>query len=115
MDGGRATVWSHKIEFRKASEMRLFLPLAFVIAFVSQTHAQTGEVPGTPTRTMASLLAEGYEMQEVRLFKDKIWMRKPGSGEEIAAFICDRGRIGSPAFDAYREKKYDQISCSTAQ
>jgi hypothetical protein len=95
--------------------MRLFLPLAFAVALVSQAHAQTGEVPAPPTRTMASLLAEGYEMQEVRLFKDKIWMRRPGSGEETAAFICDRGRIGSAAFDAYREKKYDQISCSVAQ
>ena len=64
-----------------------------------------------PPRTLASLLAEGYEMQEVRLFKDKIWMRKPGSGG-IVTFICDRGRIGSATFDAYRKNNYDEIPCS---
>ena len=62
---------------------------------------------------MASLLAEGYETQTVQVFKDKIWMRKPG-GEGVA-FICDRGRIGSAAFEAYRNRNYDQISCSIAQ
>lgn len=62
---------------------------------------------------MAALLAEGYEPQTVQIFKDKIWMRK-ADGEGYA-YICDRGRLGSPTFDAYRDKKYDQISCSVAQ
>jgi hypothetical protein len=61
---------------------------------------------------MASLIAEGYEPQTVQLFKDKIWMRKENVGG--IAFICDRGRIGSAVFDAYREKKYDEISCTLA-
>jgi hypothetical protein len=90
----------------------LFVPLALVIASAGETQAQTGETSTPATRTMASLMAEGYEPQTVQIFKDKIWMRK-GIGE--IAFICDRGRIGSAAFDAYREKKYDQISCSLAQ
>jgi len=91
----------------------LLLPLVLVIAFAGEAQAQTGETSPPATRTMASLLSEGYETQETRLFKDKIWMRK--AGEESVAFICDRGRIGSAAFDAYRNRQYDQISCSTAQ
>jgi hypothetical protein len=94
---------------------QLLLPLALVMALVSQARAQTGETSDPSTRTMASLLAEGYEMQEVRLFKDKIWMRKPGNSDGATAFICDRGRIGSAAFDAYRNRQYDQVSCSIAQ
>jgi hypothetical protein len=62
---------------------------------------------------MAALMAEGYEPQTVQVFKDKIWMRRPG-GESLA-FICDRGRIGSAAFDAYRNRQYEQISCSVAE
>ena len=89
--------------------LSLSLTLA-IIALAGDVHAQTGETSPPATRTMASLISEGYEMQETRLFKDKIWMRK--SGGEGLAFICDRGRIGSAAFDAYREKKYDQVSCS---
>ncbi len=91
----------------------LVFSLAIVIACLGEAQAQTGETSPPATRTMASLLSEGYETQETRLFKDKIWMRKPG--EESVAFICDRGRIGSAAFDAYRNRQYEQISCSTAQ
>lgn len=93
--------------------LRQFLPLIVVIICASEARAQTGAAsPEAPARTMASLLAEGYEMQDVRVFKDKIWMRKPG-GEGLA-FICDRGRIGSAAFDAYRKKEYDQVQCSAS-
>jgi hypothetical protein len=90
-----------------------FLFLAAVLADVSEARAQTDPASSAqPTRTMASLLSEGYEMQEVRLFKDKIWMRKPGSGG-IVTYICDRGRIGSVAFEAYRKNNYDEIPCSS--
>jgi hypothetical protein len=95
-----------------AMKIRHLLPLTIVIvACGSEAHAQTNAVPAS--RTLASLMAEGYEAQTVQLFKDKIWMRKPG-GEGVI-FICDRGRIGSAAFEAYRKKEYDQISCSIAQ
>ena len=94
--------------------MRQLLPLAVVIACGREACAQTAAGPSAqPPRTLASLLAEGYEMQELRLFKDKIWMRKP-DGRGIVAFICDRGRIGSPAFEAYRNGNYDEVQCSPA-
>jgi hypothetical protein len=92
---------------------QLLLPLAFVIACESAARADA-IAPVQSHRTMSSLLSEGYEMQEVRVFKDKIWMRKPGGGEEVTAFICDRGRIGSAAFEAYRSRNYDQVPCSPA-
>jgi hypothetical protein len=98
---------------KKAKEMKVLLLLVPVIACLSQAHAQTGQNPQSATRTMASLIAEGYEPQTVQIFKDKIWMRKDIAGG--LAFICDRGRIGSLAFDAYREKRYDQITCTLAQ
>jgi hypothetical protein len=94
--------------------MRHALAVALFIACVSEVQAQTGSASPDPApKTLAALLAEGYEMQELRLFKDKIWMRKPGEGG-IVAFICDRGRIGSAAFEAYRNAKYDEIPCSPA-
>ena len=85
-----------------------------MLACVNKADAQTGAVAPSPppVRTLASLLAEGYEMQAIRVFPDKIWFRKP-SGEGVA-FICDRGRIGSAAFEAYRNRQYDEISCSPA-
>ena len=97
-----------------AMKIRHLLPLTIVIvACGSEAHAQTDAVPAS--RTLASLMAEGYEAQTVQLFKDKIWMRKPGNSDGVTAFICDRGRIGSAAFDAYRNRQYDQVSCSIAQ
>jgi hypothetical protein len=96
-----------------ATRTRHLLILAAVIALASEARAQAGAVAQpAPPKTMASLMAEGYEMQDVRLFPDKIWMRKPAGG--AVPFICDRGRIGSTAFDAYRNRKYDEISCSPA-
>jgi len=92
-------------------KMRQFLLTAMLIACTSEARAQAQAPPAPPTRTLASLLAEGYEMQELRLFKDKIWMRKPDSGG-VVGFICDRGRIGSAAFEAYRNRNYDEILCS---
>jgi hypothetical protein len=92
---------------------RYFLALVAVVASASEARAQADAVPQPkPPKTMASLMAEGYEMQDIRVFPDKIWMRKPGS--EPLVFICDRGRIGSPAFDAYRNRQYAEISCSPA-
>ena len=78
------------------------------LLFAAQACAQTPD-PSKPPRSMASLMAEGYELSDVRIFPDKLWMRKPG-GDGIP-FICERGRIGSPAFDAYRNKRYEDISC----
>ena len=92
----------------------LLFPLALVIASAGVAQAQTGKASPQTTRTMASLLSEGYETQTVQLFKDKIWMRKPSTTEEGIAFICDRGRIGSAAFEAYRNRNYEQVHCSTA-
>lgn len=93
--------------------MKALLSLLIVIAALGQAHAQSGQDPATATRTMAALLAEGYEPSAVQLFKDKIWMRKEdGSG---GTYICDRGMLNTPTFNAYREKKYDQISCSIAK
>jgi hypothetical protein len=82
-----------------------------VLAFSIDARAQTG-VQTKPPRTMASLMAEGYVMQDIRIFPDKIWMRKPGV--DAMPFICERGRIGSPAFEAYRQRNYDEITCSPA-
>jgi hypothetical protein len=93
--------------------MKAFLPLLPAIAWVSQAVAQPADNLHAPVRTMAALIAEGYEPATVQVFKDKIWMRKETIGG--VAYICDRGRLGTPAFDAYREKKYDQISCTLAQ
>ena len=63
---------------------------------------------------MASLLADGYEMQETRLFRDKISMRKP-DGTGIITHVCDRGRIGSATYEAYRNKNYDVVPCAPTQ
>jgi hypothetical protein len=89
------------------------LSLAFMLVCVNEAHAQAGAAaPSPPSRTMASLFAEGFEIQTVRVFQDKIWLRKPdGDG---AAFICDRGKIGSANFEAYRNRNYDQVPCSPA-
>ena len=94
--------------------IRALLPLALMLAWVNKAYAQTDAVAPSPpsARTMASLLAEGYEMQAIRVFQDKIWFRKP-SGEG-GTFICDRGRIGSANFEAYRNRKYDHVPCSPA-
>jgi hypothetical protein len=101
--------------FRQSPEMKiLLLSLALVIASAGVAQAQTGKASAPATRTMASLLSEGYETQTVQLFKDKIWMRKPDTGETGMAFICDRGRIGSAAFEAYRNRDYEQVHCSPA-
>ena len=87
-----------------------------MLACVNEADAQTDAVaaspPQPPARTLASLLAEGYEMQAIRVFQDKIWFRKP-SGDG-GTFICDRGRIGSANFEAYRNRNYDQVPCSPA-
>jgi hypothetical protein len=100
------------ISSNAASACRLcqLLSLGILIACGGEARAQAEpSQPARPSRTLASLLAEGYEMEDVRLFKDKIWMRKPG---QAVAFICDRGRIGSAAFEAYRNRQYDEILCS---
>jgi len=98
---------------KKAKEMKVLLLLVPVIACLSQAHAETGQNPQAAPRTIAALTAEESGQQTVQIFKDKIWMRKDIAGG--LAFICDRGRIGSLAFDAYREKRYDQITCTLAQ
>ena len=76
--------------------------IALMLACVNEAHAQAGAAAPSPppARTLASLLAEGYEMQAIRVFPDKIWFRKP-SGEGVT-FICDRGRIGSARKDSNR-------------
>jgi hypothetical protein len=90
------------------------LILAAMVVSAGEACAQAAAVAQPkPSKTMASLMAEGYEIQDIRIFPDKIWMRK--SGGEGGTFICDRGRIGSAAFDAYRNRKYEEISCSPAQ
>jgi hypothetical protein len=87
--------------------------LAFSLSAIPRIAiAQTGNPPGT--RTLASLLAEGYEMQETRLFRDKISMRK-ADGSGIITHVCDRGRIGSATFEAYRNKNYDEVLCAPTQ
>jgi hypothetical protein len=93
--------------------IKKLLSLAFMLACVSEAYAQAGAAASSPpSRTMASLLAEGFEIQTIRVFQDKIWLRKPdGDG---AAFICDRGKIGSANFEAYRNRNYDQVPCSPA-
>lgn len=93
--------------------MKAFIVLVLVIAGIGPATAQTAENPNTQTRTMAALLADGYERALVQLFRDKIWMRRADGGG--IAYICDRGQLGSATFEAYRDKKYDQISCSVAQ
>lgn len=93
--------------------MKAFIAMLAVIAGIGQAAAQPAENPDSATRTMASLLADGYEPAMAQLFKDKIWMRR-GDGQGLA-FICDRGRLGTSTFDAYREQKFEQISCSVAR
>ena len=93
--------------------IKKLLPLALMLVGVNEAYAQTSTAaPSPPARTLASLLAEGYEMQAIRVFQDKIWFRKP-SGEGLT-FICDRGRIGSANFEAYRNRNYDQVPCTPA-
>jgi len=88
------------------------LAAATLIAGATEVHGQNADTPpAQPSRTMAALLAEGYEMQRVRVFKDTIWMRKPSGGEAVA-YVCDRGRIGSAVFESYRGGNYDQVPCS---
>jgi hypothetical protein len=93
--------------------MKAFVPLFLATASISPAAAQPADNARSATQTMAALLAEGFEQQTVQIFKDKIWMRKDSLGG--IAYICDRGRLGSATFEAYREKRYDQISCSLAQ
>jgi hypothetical protein len=91
-------------------KIRRLLPSALIMMICAcEARAQAEAPSAPPPRTLASLLTEGYEMQQVRLFKDKIWMRKPGG---FIAFVCDRGGIGSQAFEAYRKGNYDEIVCS---
>ena len=64
--------------------------------------------PGLPAAELESRGA-AWTAREIAQQPD-VWKEVGG-----LAYICDRGRLGSPAFEAYREKKYDQISCSLAQ
>lgn len=90
--------------------IKKLLPLALMLVCFNEAYAQAVPVAQPPpSRTLASLLAEGYEMEAIRVFQDKIWLRKP-SGQG-GAFICDRGRIGSANFEAYRNRNYDQVPC----
>jgi hypothetical protein len=92
---------------------RVFAAITYLCAVLpigGQALAQAG--PPQLTRSMATLMAEGYEIQDVRLFPDKIWMRKPDAAGGGIPYICDRGRLNSPSFEAYRNRRYDEISCS---
>lgn len=91
--------------------IKKLLSLIFMLACVDEGYAQAGAAAPSP-RTMASLLADGYEIQTIRVFQDKIWLRK--SSGEGGAFICDRGRVGSANFEAYRNRNYNQVPCSPA-
>jgi hypothetical protein len=100
--------------FQIRPKMKAFLSLLLATLSISQAAAQPAGNPRAASRTtMAALLADGFEPAAVQIFKDKIWMRKDTVGG--LAYICDRGRLGTATFDAYREKKYDQISCSLTQ
>jgi hypothetical protein len=94
-------------------KVRKVLAAAILIACVSEGPGHAGDAsPPQRSRTMASLFAEGYEMQRVRVFKETIWLRKPNG--ETAAYICDRGGLGSATFESYRAGNYDQVMCSLA-
>jgi len=92
--------------------VRNVLVAAVLMAGAGEVRGQNVDTPpAQPSRTMASLLAEGYEMQRVRVFKDQIWLRKPSGGEAVA-YVCDRGRIGSAVFESYRNGNYEEVPCS---
>ena len=95
---------------KKAKEMKVSSAPCPRNRLLSQAQAQTGRNPQSATRTMASLIAEGYEPQTVQIFKDKIWMRKDIAGEPGFHLRPRPHRL--PAFDAYRETRYDQITCT---
>jgi hypothetical protein len=78
----------------------------------SKPSASSAAMVRVAARVVSAGWAAAWLMQAV-VFKDKIWMRKESVGG--IGYICDRGRLGSAAFEAYREKRYDQISCSLAQ
>jgi hypothetical protein len=71
-------------------------------------------LPAPPPGTLASLLAEGYEITSVR---------EPGGGGIVVlrkrwsyqpTYICNREPIGSPADESFKTCKYDQVLCSLA-
>jgi hypothetical protein len=74
---------------------------------------QGGDAAPVPPGTLASLLAEGYEI---------IYLEIPGGGTVILrkkwnytpTYICDRGPIGSPVDKSFMTCKYDQVPCSPA-
>jgi hypothetical protein len=74
---------------------------------------QGGDAAPAPPGTLASLLAEGYEIHHLVV---------PGGGTVILrkkwsytpTYICDRGPIGSPADKSFITCKYDQVPCSLA-
>jgi hypothetical protein len=74
---------------------------------------QGGDAAPAPPGTLASLLAEGYEILHLEI---------PGGGTVILrnkwsytpTYICDRGPIGSPVNKSFMSCRYDQVPCSLA-
>src|SRR5438874_7522093 len=97
----------------EANSMRTVM--AAGVAFICLSGPVKGEnrgiAPELPLRTLASLLAEGYDMQQMRLAKGTIFLRK-WSTTYTVTYICNRGPIGSPAFRSYLDRDYDAVSCS---
>jgi hypothetical protein len=74
---------------------------------------QSGDaVRAPPPDTLASLLADGYEIVQFVLGGGTIVLRKKWSF--TPTYICDRGSIGSPADESFMACKYDQVPCSLA-
>jgi hypothetical protein len=73
---------------------------------------QSGDaVRAAPPGTLASLLADGYEIVQIvvsgggTIVLRKKWNYTP-------TYICNREPIGSPIDEAFKSCRYDQVPCS---
>src|SRR5436190_1754811 len=73
--------------------MKALLPILVVLVCTDQAYAQVPSVGETTGKTMAALLADGYEPQTVQIFKDKIWM--PVGEEAVDRFSDDTAPPGA--------------------
>jgi hypothetical protein len=107
--------------------LRMTVAGCFVLACASATVAQQPSVrvypdkslqcpaqgddaaPPPPPGSLASLLAEGYGIVQMRMGEGTLFLRKKWS--YTPTYICNPGPIGSPTAMTC---KYDQVPCSLA-
>jgi hypothetical protein len=88
---------------------------AALICMSSALQGQSRDAaPESSPRTLGSLLAAGYEVQQMTLAQGKMFFRKWSSTYAVT-YICNRGAIASDTFQSYVAGDYDNVSCSLAR